>query len=210
MTEDRRRRQYVPLSVHFAAGHTGQELQKRFGLEGLGAWACLLAAAKRSPIQGSVEWYCDEDGWRQLRISTPPGSFTFSDFVKVLGRLHLAKTTKRGEVKTTSIRAWNEWNSTVKREQDAEKKRRKRAQITGDNEAPFRGTEVEGEGETPLTPRRRRTTRANGTNGASHQKHQCPHCGYPFDTAEFLKTHLEWGDCADLHRQAALAIRATA
>lgn len=184
MTSDRRRRQYVPLSVHFAAGHTGQKLQERHGLEGLGAWACFLAAAKRSPIQGSVEWYSEEDGWRQLQVKARP-SFTFEEFVATLGRLHLAKTTKRGEVKTTSIRAWNEWNLTIKRQQDADKKSRKRAQNTGDNTSHSRGTEGEGEGD--IGGFREKQVKTNPT-----RKHACHLCGATQRSAGELNDHLEY------------------
>lgn len=128
MTEDRRRRQYVPLYVHFAAGHTGQEILKRFGVAGLGTWACLLAAAKRSSVQGSFEWYSEADAWRQLALHVPHDiDFTFEEFVKALGRLHLVRTTKRGEVKTTEISAWNEWNTVLKRQQGADRKRAARS-----------------------------------------------------------------------------------
>jgi hypothetical protein len=171
MNGDRRRRQYVPLYVHFMSGHTGTEIHSRFGNDGLLAWISLLAAAKRSPEQGSIQWVTESDGWRILEFHEPPISFTFEEFIKSLGAMHLTRTSKRGRLRTTQIRAWNEWNSTIKREHDAEKKRRKRAQTTGDNRAPFGGTEGEGEYE------RTKTSDSDPQTVSQSRWPECPHCG---------------------------------
>jgi hypothetical protein len=187
---DSRRRRYVPLSIHFAGGRTGQRLLDEFGLEGLAVWACLLAAAKRSRRQGTLEWYSDNDAWVHLGIaSTPPSGFTFTQFAKFLGRLKQARTTTYGQVKETTLTQWEQWNNTIKTEHDAEKKRRKRAQNTGDKEAPVGGTEVEGEGETPLPPIRRRSRAPQTQNGHIHA---CPKCGAVQRNASELEDHLEY------------------
>lgn len=191
MTEDRRRRQYVPLSVHFAAGHTGQEIQRRLGLEGLGAWACLLAAAKRAHTQGELEWVTENEAWRHLLgPGKPPESFTFAEFVAVLGRLHLTRTTKRGEVKTTSIRAWNEWNTTLLRSQDAEKKRRKRAHFARDKATTSSGTEGEYEYE-------REKTSGKDKRSKPTTSLPCPICGASQDNKSMLEDHLTWAHHID-------------
>lgn len=197
MTEDRRRRQYVPLYVHFCSGPTGQKILGRFGMEGVGVWAAMLAAAKRSPIQGTFEWLSETDAWGKIGCSKRPPEFTFAEFVRFLGRQKLASTQKYGEVSQTSITAWREWNHTLQREQDADKKRRKRAQNTGDktrDKAPtIRGTEGEGEGETPLPPRRRRT-RAQPEHplAITDDRNRCPDCGARQRTASELADHLKY------------------
>lgn len=186
MADDRRRRQYVPLYVRFATGETGQKIIGRFGAEGIAVWSCLLAAAKRNDVQGEFVWVSETDAWDKLGLRKSPPSFTFEEFVAYLGRLHRAATKRHGEDKTTSIRGWNDWNTTIKREQDANKKRRKRAQTTGDNtrdkEAPIRGTEVEVEVEPPYPPQ----------NGKTEPLH-CTRCPTPTKhaNADDLAGHLE-------------------
>lgn len=187
---DSRRRRYVPLSITFASSSTGTSIRKRYGLEGLCVWTCLLAACKRANVQGTFEWYSDGDAWTRLGIgSTPPAGFTFTEFAAFLGRLHLTKTERRGELRTTLVRGWNEWNTTISRAQDAEKKSRKRAQNTGDKTTTLGGTEVEGEGETPLPPIRRKIKSPENRNGAGYT---CPKCGAVQRNASELEDHLEY------------------
>lgn len=198
---DLRRRQYVPLATHFATARTGTRIQQEFGTEGLGVWTCLLAAAKRSQTQGTVIWTSEADAWDRLGLISPPDSFTFEEFVSLLGRIKQARTRRIGRESHTTLTRFSEWNKSVHSQSEAARKRRKRAQNTADDttdvRAPKGATEGEGEGETPLTPQRRRNRPVNGTNKAPTRKHVCPRCQHPFDEAHLLATHLEWSDCAE-------------
>lgn len=153
---DRRRRQYVPLSTHFAHGETGRRILAEWGPEGLLAWVCLLAAAKRSPEQGSFEWTSEPEAWYLLGLPGHRPEWTFEAFAKWLGRYKLANTTRSGEVRKTSITAWKAWNKTIERDHEAARKRRKRAENTPDNTPddipPIPRTEGEVEVDTPLPP----------------------------------------------------------
>lgn len=196
MSDDRRRRQYVPLATHFATAKTGTRIQKDFGVEGLGVWACLLAAAKRSQLQGTFIWHSEEDAWNQLGIEKAP-SFTFKSFVYLLGVLKQARTRRIGRESHTTLTRFSEWNHAIRSQHEASRKRSKRAQKTADdsadNRAPKEPTEGEGEGETPLPPLRRKSrTRGQAaarTNGA--HPYTCPHCGVHPATQGELDDHLE-------------------
>jgi hypothetical protein len=194
---DGRRRQYVPLSVRFADGATGTRILETFGPGGLAAWACLLAAAKRSSTQGVFSYSSEADAWSKLGLYGHDMGFTFEAFVALLGRLKQTRRAKRGRVVDVVLTHWGDWNQTIKRETEAEKKRRKRAQNTGDNTKPLGGTEGEGEGEPPFIPRRRRsraTPNSNG-NGNGHSDapptYKCPHCRIKEYTPARLAEHVE-------------------
>lgn len=143
---DLRRRQYVPISVHIAKSRTGKHLLERFGPDGLLVWILVLCAAKKGFTQGEFEYDTEFDGWRKLGIEDYPPSFTLDEFFEYTGRIKATRR-DRNRAKTgrqvTEITAWKEWNLSVKREHDAEKKRWKRAQTT----ATLGGTEVEVESE---------------------------------------------------------------
>lgn len=212
---DARRRQYVPLSVHFADGSTGSRILERFGVEGLGVWACLLAAAKKSATQGTFSYSSEPDAWTKLGMYGHEPAFSFTDFVTLLGRLKQARREKRGRVVDVVLTHWGDWNQTIRRETEAEKKRRKRAQNTGDNTTPLGGTEGEGEGESPkslpgsrangtnprsrgtnpratgTSPRQRGTNPRAATNGDAPPTIPCPHCGVLRYTQRQLTEHLE-------------------
>jgi hypothetical protein len=133
---DARRRQYVPISVDIARSRTGRRLLERFGPDGLLVWILVLCAAKKNPNQGEFVYVTEADGWERLGIE--PAGFTLDEFFAYTGRLHNTKRVSN-EPKTSEIRAWNEWNTSIKRELSAERMRRKRAQKTRNN----RRTEVE-------------------------------------------------------------------
>lgn len=146
--EDRRRRQYVPIAVHFGTGMTGNRIQKDYGLEGLGVWALLIAACKRSPVQGTFIWLGEGDAWMKLGIiAGREPAFTFEDFVTTLGKIRQARTRRVGGQLETTLTRFFDWNNNVRRESEAERKRRKRAQNTADDAAPILRTIVRTEGE---------------------------------------------------------------
>ncbi len=185
--DDGRRRQYVPLATHFATAKTGTRIQEDLGLEGLAVWACTLAAAKKSQLQGTLIWTCDADAWSLLGISGHPPDFTFDTFVTLLGRLKQARTRKVGQEKHTTLTRFGQWNYTIRSQHDASRKRSKRAQNTADNVSPIGTTEGEGEGETPLPPIRKTKSARNGTHPLA-----CPTCGETQRNRSELDDHLEY------------------
>lgn len=197
MSDDLRRRQYVPLATHFATAKTGTKIQEAFGLEGVAVWAMLLAAAKRSQIQGTLIWVSEAQAWSLLGVIEPPSSFTFEDFVGLLGRLKQARTRRVGRESHTTLTRFSEWNKTIRSQSEAARKRRKRAQNTADKTAddltPLGATEGEGEGEPPYPPRRRRS-RAPEPHPLAivDDRNRCPQCGARQRTAGELADHLKY------------------
>lgn len=117
---DRRRRQWVPVAVDFHRGRTGSRLHDRFGHDGLLVWVCYLLACKTNWVQGELDYYDEADGWARLGLNPAEFSFTLEEFFAYTGDLHLTARRRRGDVITTSCRPWNEWNTSVKRAQNAE------------------------------------------------------------------------------------------
>lgn len=150
---DARRRQYVPLATHFATARTGTAILDRYGLEGLAVWTCLLARAKSSQIQGTVIWHSEAHAFGQLGLTGhEPSGFTFAEFVRFLGRLKQARTTRCGRESHTTLTRFGEWNQTIRSQAAAERNRSKRAQNRGNDLHTIEATEGEGEGEVPPTP----------------------------------------------------------
>lgn len=132
---DRRRRQFVPLSVHFADGKTSIALQERFGPLGLLVWICLLAAAKRSAVQGEVEIGLDT-AWSDfgIRGDVP---FTAEEFFAFTGRLQQTSRARftggerrHGRVTTVTLTQWKVWNATLPTRHDRAQKPSKTATNT--------------------------------------------------------------------------------
>lgn len=194
MTDDLRRRQYVPLDVYFMSKKTGTRIQQKYGLEGIGVFVATLAAAKRSSVQGTILWNSEGDAWAKLGLTDATPHFTFQDFVTTLGHLKQTRTRRIGQLKETRFTRWEEWNKEPKRKRDASRNRWKRAKDTGDDPATIGrhsgddpATEGEGEGDPP-TPMQKRT---NPRRRPTRNGLVCPHCGvHPANPAE-LQDHLE-------------------
>lgn len=189
---DQRRRQYVPLSVHFAHGETGRRILAEWGPTGLLTWVSLLAAAKRSPEQGVFEWSSEPEAWYLLGLAAHAPEWTFEAFVKWLGRYKLANTTRSGEVRKTSITAWKAWNKQIGRDLDAARKRRKRAENTPDSSGEIHRTIDRTEGEvevdTPLPPVQEN---GRGHRGARRRRGSAPAVMPPSDPMQTLPVGCE-------------------
>lgn len=197
MSDDLRRRQYVPLATHFATAKTGTRIQQDYGLEGIAVWAMLLAAAKRSQLQGTIIWVSEAHAWSLLGVVEPPSGFTFEEFVGLLGKLKQARTRRVGRESHTTLTRFSEWNKTIRSQSEAERKRRKRqenaADYVADDVTPIGATEGEGEGETPLPPRRRRTPNTpTHPLAITDDRNRCPHCGTRQRTAGELADHIRY------------------
>ena len=146
---------YVPLSVHFATGSTRGKLLSRYSHAGLLTWVCLIAAAKRSRIQGEFTYVSEEQGWEELGLGYPfTPDFTLDEFFRFTGQLKLTRKRRDGQRKHIEITRWEEWNDDYGKELDAERKSRKRQENNPDTArtdvgqgAEHKGTEYEGEAE---------------------------------------------------------------
>lgn len=150
---DKRRRQYVPLYTGFAVEGTGPKLLSKFGTDGLLTWVCLLTAAKRARVQGTFTYVSEDGGWHELGLGCPHiPAFTLESFFTYTGRLKKTRKRVDGQLKHIEITGWGDWNDAWRREDEAERKSRKRAQNTPDMARTLSGhssdknrTEVEGE-----------------------------------------------------------------
>lgn len=193
MKYDRRRRQYAPLGVRFAHGKTGTALLTELGHSGLLAWVGMIAAAKRSPVQGTVEFVSDEDAWYQFGVLEPePPAFTVDQLLDVLGRLKQTRRRRSGRVQYVTLTRFEDWNQDVDRELAAERMSRKRAEIARNNgrtqleqQPNILSTEGEGEGEGEYAGAQARQPEPKKTI------YPCPRCiALAFRTQTELTEHL--------------------
>jgi hypothetical protein len=167
---DQRRRQYVPLSTTFAHRGTGTRLLDKFGKDGLLVWVCLIAAAKRSPEQGTVE-LPEGNEWHVLGLQNDPPDFPLTDLLNELGKMKQTSRRAVGRTLYVTLTHFEEWNKKPRNDAEAKRSRRKRATNTADDTRQKRGRsvsdarrEVEVEGETPLPPSDKSKSSANGTS----------------------------------------------
>lgn len=113
---DARRRPWFALSVDFAATTTGTRLQDELGPAALAVWVALLAAAKRSSIEGTFIWGSEPEAWQLLYIHEPDRlGFTFDEFLKLTGRLKQTRRHDRARVHYVAITHWADWQHTRQR-----------------------------------------------------------------------------------------------
>jgi hypothetical protein len=123
---------YIPLSVTFATGKTGTAILERFGVEGLGAWAALLATAGAG--QGQVVFRHEED-WAAIGLAGRELGFTLLEFLRFLGQRKQTRKTQHGRVIYTQLTRWEEWNNTRLRDVARQQKSRKRQESDPDIKA---------------------------------------------------------------------------
>ena len=134
---DGRLRRYVPLDVFVAFEQPGVTLKKKWGMEGVCAWALFLAACKREPVQGTFTYSTEEEGWSKLGAKAT--LFSLEDLFNVTGRLKNTSRRRSGEVVYVSCTKWGLWNDAYGRQLEAEKKASIRAQNRGDSPPPKPG-----------------------------------------------------------------------
>lgn len=132
---DKRRKRFVPLSIHFAHGATAEKLTAKFGNDGLLTWVCLLAAAKRATEQGTFTYVSESEGWKELGLGYPrtPSGFTLEEFFTFTGQLKKTRKRRLGQLRHIEITVWGEHNDAFGRQNEAERKASKRAQNTPDS-----------------------------------------------------------------------------
>lgn len=134
---------YVPLSVTFAHGSTGARLIEEFGAKGLLVWVCLIAACKRSLVQGQYEHVSDAETWATFGLSQDPPDFIFEEFLRTTGRLRKTTQRRSGRILYVSLSSWEEWNKIDKRGLDSARKSRKREESRPDTTRTQSGHEAD-------------------------------------------------------------------
>lgn len=168
---------FVPLSVRFATGVTGTRIQERFGIEGLGVWAALLAAAKVSRPPGEISYASEAEFWATLGLIAPPKGFALDEFLSFLGRLKVTRQSDKrraGRVQHVRVTSWGRWNDVRKREAERLRKSSKRAESQADTKRTGSGRasghdpdlDLEVEKEKLRGRSKRSATRANGLPSA--------------------------------------------
>lgn len=104
---DARRRQYFMVSVEVMQDPLGVCLQKEFGPAGIAAWVALLAAAKRSLVEGQITFASEADGWMQLGFPEPPG-ISLTEFLRTTGRMKQTRRRRRGGLTDVVLIRWGE------------------------------------------------------------------------------------------------------
>jgi hypothetical protein len=106
---DGRRRPWFAVSVDVLHSRTGTKLQQ-LGPGAVEAWIGLLAAAKRSPIEGRVSYASESEAWATIGITKPETlSFTLEDLLKTLGTQKQTRRTRRGRITNIEITQWERW-----------------------------------------------------------------------------------------------------
>jgi hypothetical protein len=110
---DGRRRPWIRVQTDFMFDRFGTRLQSLFGPAGPGTWVAVLAAAKRSPVEGVFTYASEEEGWRLLGFSHRPG-FTLGEFFDVTGAAKQTRRRARGQltdVHLTRFEQFQQWRS---------------------------------------------------------------------------------------------------
>lgn len=139
---DGRRRQYVPVSTTLLWSRTGTAILERFGLEGIGVYVALLVAAKKGSPQGTIELRKGLE-WADLGLGGfEPKDWTLDDLLKLLGQRKKTSRRRVGRLLYVTFSRWEDWNQTPRKQVEAARKSRKRAENTADNRADMRGKSV--------------------------------------------------------------------
>jgi hypothetical protein len=123
---------------------------------GLLVWVLYLAACKRSRQQGTFTFTTEEAAWMELGLADPKDrpDFTLAEFFKYTGQLKQTRQTRLGQLQHVTATHWEEWQETVKRRLEADKKKRQReskgtgsprteARNRRDIPEPFRGSDLD-------------------------------------------------------------------
>jgi hypothetical protein len=118
----------MPVEWPFDA--LGTRLLDEFGNPGIAVWSCFLAAAKRSPLEGTISFTTEEEAWSQLGLEPP--QFTLDEFLKVTGAMKETRRRRRGRITDVTLTRWEELQQTLKRQLARERKARSRAENARD------------------------------------------------------------------------------
>lgn len=135
---DGRRAQWFAVDSMFFGSSLAQDMMARFGACGVTVWFAYLAACKRNLVPGQITVLNDADAMAQLGLSgmnlvnNDGEPFELSDFWRRLGELHTTARRRHGGASTIICRGWDEWQTSIRRDNDAKRKSRSRAKNARD------------------------------------------------------------------------------
>ncbi len=135
---DGRRSQWFAVDSMFFGSSLAQDVMERFGPSGIAVWFAFLAACKRNLVPGQITVLSDSDCLAQLGLSgmklvdNEGNPYELSDYWRRLGELHTTSRRRHGAASTIVCRRWDEWQTNLRRENDAERKSRSRAKNARD------------------------------------------------------------------------------
>lgn len=127
------RKQWFATDVNVFNGDFGVDLREQFGPVGMVMWIGFLAACKRSATPGKITYSSDAEALSLLSI---PGMelideegepFKLDDFWTFTGQHKQTRCTRRKRLVYVTSTRWGEWQKDVKRQTEAERKARSRA-----------------------------------------------------------------------------------
>lgn len=128
------RKQWVALDVNVFDSDLGVDIRDRFGTVGLCMWVGFLAACKRNIVPGQIRYSSDAECLSLLGV---PGvelvnedldAFTLDDFWTFLGQRKNTSRTTRKRLTTVRASHWDRWQKDAKKQTEAERKARSRAE----------------------------------------------------------------------------------
>lgn len=128
------RRQWFALDVNVFDNDLTIGLREEFGTVGLCMWVGFLAACKRNVVQGKIRYSSDAEclslmGLPALELIDEEGEpFKLDDFWTYLGRHKQTSVTRRKRLTDITATRWEQWQKSAKRDEEAERKRRSRAE----------------------------------------------------------------------------------
>lgn len=134
-----KRQRWFALDVHVFDSDTGVGLREEFGTAGLCMWVGFLAACKRSNVPGQITYSSDAEclaqmGLPGLELVDEEGEpFTLEDFWTYLGHHKQTARTARRRLQHVRATRFEQWQQTVGRAREAERKSRSRAQNSRTN-----------------------------------------------------------------------------
>lgn len=128
------RGRWFALDVNVFDNDLTVDLRDEFGPVGLCMWVGFLAACKRNAVEGRIRYSSDAEclslmGLPAVELVDEWGEpFKLDDFWTFLGRHKQTKVTRSKRLVDVVATRWEEWQKSAKRDEEAERKRRSRAE----------------------------------------------------------------------------------
>lgn len=126
-------RRWIVLDADFFTNPFADRLLGEFGPAGLCVWIALLCAAKRSRIQGEVNYSSDTEARYVLSINDIElvnhlgVPWALNDLWALTGKMKQTRIKRHGRQIKLKVTNWSQWQETLTREMAAERMRRSRA-----------------------------------------------------------------------------------
>lgn len=180
---------YARVDVDFLHKNTAHRLRQKLGRDAQLVFLALILRAKDGAPPGTFSYSSEAVGWEKLGFDGEDMPFTLDEFFRVTGAMHQTSRRRNNAVWTTTLTRYGDWQKDSRRYEDAEKKRRKRAQTTGDKQGTQQGT-AEGRKRGPRSRTRSTPIPPSDMNGK--HPNECPHCGARQRTRPELEDHIRY------------------